>query len=93
MPRSPARAGGCRRSRPAAASPSPLQASVLVLNRLYLAVHVVDVRRAVGLLCRELAEVIHFEEGEFANYTFHSWREESELPADVKQPHDDWIRP
>jgi len=28
----------------------------LVLNRLYMAVHVVNVRRAFGLLCRELAE-------------------------------------
>ena len=37
------------RGRPISAPPpSPLQASVLVLNRLYLAVHVVGVRRAFG---------------------------------------------
>ena len=66
--------------------------SVLVLNRLYMAVHVVNVRRAFGLLCRELAEVIHLEEGTFATYSFESWREMSELRADLKQPHDDWIR-
>jgi len=77
---------------PAAPPPSPLQASVLVLNRLYIAVHVINVRRAFGLLCRDLAEVIHFEEGSFANYTFQSWRELSELRADAKQPHEDWIR-
>lgn len=69
-----------------------LQASVLVLNRLYMAVHIVNVRRAVGLLYRDLAEVIHFEEGKFANYTFQSWREVSELRAELKQPHEDWIR-
>jgi 5-methylcytosine-specific restriction endonuclease McrA len=63
-----------------------------VLNRLYIAVHVINVRRAFGLLCRDLAEVIHFEEGSFANYTFQSWRELSELRADAKQPHEDWIR-
>ncbi|HID77159.1 MAG TPA: HNH endonuclease [Planctomycetaceae bacterium] len=69
-----------------------LSASVLVLNRFYVAVHVVGVRRAFGLLYRELAEVIHLEEGTFANYDFESWREISELRADVKQANDDWIR-
>ncbi|OHB79528.1 MAG: HNH endonuclease [Planctomycetes bacterium RBG_16_64_12] len=70
----------------------PLAASVLVLNRLYMAVHVVGVRRAFGLLCRETAEVIHLEEGRFANYDFRSWREISELRADLRQPEEDWIR-
>jgi 5-methylcytosine-specific restriction endonuclease McrA len=65
---------------------------VLVLNRLYMAVHVVNVRRAFGLLCRELAEVINLEDGKFANYSFDSWREMSELRAEMKQPHDDWLR-
>jgi 5-methylcytosine-specific restriction endonuclease McrA len=74
------------------AAVSPLSASVLVLNRLYMAVHVVSVRRAFGLLFRELAEVIHVEEGQYANYDFHSWREISELRAGFKEPHDDWIR-
>src|SRR6188508_352057 len=40
----------------------PLNASVLVLNRFYAAVHVINVRRAFCLLVRDLAEVIHFEE-------------------------------
>jgi 5-methylcytosine-specific restriction endonuclease McrA len=84
---------------PPVASPAPTQApasglscSVLVLNRLYLAVHVVNVRRAFALLCRELAEVIHLEDGKFAAYSFDSWREISELRAEDKQPDDDWIR-
>jgi len=70
----------------------PLAASVLVLNRLYMAVHVVGVRRAFALLYREIAEVIHLEEGRFANYDFLGWREMSELRAEVKQPDEDWIR-
>ena len=45
-----------------------MQSSVLVLNRLYMAVHVVGVRRAFALLCRELAEIIHHDEGTFGNY-------------------------
>ena len=76
----------------AAATANPLGASVLVLNRFYLAVHVINVRRAFGLLFRELAEVIHLQEGQYANYSFESWREISELKASFKEPHEDWIR-
>jgi 5-methylcytosine-specific restriction endonuclease McrA len=71
---------------------SCLQTSVLVLNRQYMVVHVVTARRAFGLLYRELAEVIHVDQGSFGTYNFHSWREVSELLAGDKQPHDDWIR-
>lgn len=74
------------------AATESLSASVLVLNRFYMAVHVVSVRRAFALLCRELAEVVHIEEGQYANYNFESWREISELKANFKTPHDDWIR-
>ena len=35
-----------------------LDASVLVLNKFYMAVHVISVRRAFCLLFKELAEVI-----------------------------------
>ena len=51
-----------------------LSASVLVLNRSYLAIHVVNVRRAFALMLRELAEVIHVEDGQYANYNFESWQ-------------------
>jgi 5-methylcytosine-specific restriction endonuclease McrA len=71
---------------------NPLGSSVLVLNRFYMAVHVINVRRAFALLCRELAEVIHFQEGQYANYSFESWREVSEIHSRYKEPHDDWIR-
>jgi len=69
-----------------------LRASVLVLNRSYVAIQVVNVRRAFGLLFRDLVEVIHLNEGRFANHDFRSWREVSESRAELKQPHDDWIR-
>ena len=36
---------------------SGLNASVLVLNRHYMAVHVVNVRRAFGLLVNRLADI------------------------------------
>lgn len=75
-----------------AGTADPLSASVLVLNRFYMAVHVVSVRRAFTLLFRELAEVVHVEEGQYANYTFESWREISELKAKLKEPNEDWVK-
>ncbi len=75
-----------------ASTSDALACSVLVLNRLYVAIHVIGVRRAFGLICRELAEVIHAEDGRFANYDFVSWRELCELEVHHKQPHEDWIR-
>jgi len=87
------RRGGVVARRASPTSPSSaLSCSVLVLNRLYMAVHVVNVRRAFSLLCRELAEVVHHEDGKFAAYSFESWRESSELRAECKLPEDDWIR-
>ena len=69
-----------------------LHASVLVLNRYYLAVHVVNVRRAFGLLYQNHAEVLDLDDGHYANYDFENWLELSELRAEVEQDTDDWIR-
>lgn len=88
----PRRVGVVAPHAPSSSSSGGLCCSVLVLNRLYMAVHVVNVRRAFGLLCRELAEVIAIEEGKFANYSFDSWREMSELRAERKGSDEDWIR-
>jgi 5-methylcytosine-specific restriction endonuclease McrA len=71
---------------------SPLDASVLVLNRLYTAVHVVSVRRAFCLLCKELAEVITLDDGQYLSYDFQSWREVSEARAAFKEPDDEYVR-
>ena len=64
---------------------------MLVLNRLYLAIHIVNVRRAFGLLFRQAAEVVHLEEGLFDTHDFQSWRQVSVLRAGLKQPHEDWV--
>src|SRR5437867_3263286 len=74
------------------ASPA-LEASVLVLNKLFMAVHIISVRRAFCLLCKDLAEVVHFEDGQFATYNFDTWREVSEFRAqNFKEEDDDWVR-
>src|SRR3984893_15830724 len=72
---------------------SALDASVLVLNKLFMAVHVISVRRAFCLLCKELAEVVSLEDGQFATYDFQTWREVSEYRArHFRQEDDDWVR-
>jgi 5-methylcytosine-specific restriction endonuclease McrA len=69
-----------------------LALSVLVLNRSFVAVHIVNVRRALTLLFRDLAEVVHIEQGHFAAYSLESWRELSEMRARFRGPDEDWIR-
>lgn len=66
--------------------------SVLVLNRSFMAVHVTNVRRAIALLFRELAEVVDVEEGHYGAYSFDSWRALSAMQASLDHPHHDWIR-
>jgi 5-methylcytosine-specific restriction endonuclease McrA len=75
-------------------SSSPaLDASVLVLNKLFMAIHIISVRRAFCLLCKDLAEVVHLESGQFATYDFATWREVSEYRArHFRQEEDDWVR-
>ena len=61
---------------------SALEASVLVLNKMFLAVHVISVRRAFCLLCKELAEVVTLEDGQYMTYDFETWREVSATGSD-----------
>jgi 5-methylcytosine-specific restriction endonuclease McrA len=72
---------------------SALDASVLVLNKLFMAIHIISVRRAFCLLCKELAEVVSLEDGRFATYDFPTWRELSEFRArNFREEDDDWVR-
>jgi 5-methylcytosine-specific restriction endonuclease McrA len=59
-----------------------LDASVLVLNRSYLPVHVVDVRRAFSLMYRGMARAV---DDRYATFDFDSWRR-----SGVRQ-HDDCV--
>lgn len=69
-----------------------LDAKVLVLNKLYMAVRVVSARRAFILLCKELAEVIHVDDGKYVNYNFDSWREVAALQREFERERHDWVR-
>ena len=76
-----------------AGSYSALDASVLVLNRTFLAVHIISVRRAFCLLCKDLAEVVSLDDGQFNTYDFTSWAELSAYrAAQFRKDEDDWVR-
>lgn len=69
-----------------------LSSSVLVLNRFYLAVHIITVRRAFILLYRDGAEVIDIEDGQYSNHDFESWCEMSQFRSVEPQHHDEWVQ-
>lgn len=72
-----------------------LSSSVLILNRFYMPVHIVTARRAIVLLYRDLAEVIHVEDGQYYNYNFGTWLEISEFviaDEDMDPGHREFVR-
>ena len=69
-----------------------LSASVLLLNRLYMAVRVVSARRALTLLYRELAEVVSVDDGLYLSYDFDGWVEVSQAKRRFEPEQYDWIR-
>src|SRR4051812_3564838 len=69
--------------------PPVLGANVLVLNKYYQAIRVINVRRAFSLLCREMAEVVHIEtdakgQSKWQNFNFADWKELSQLKKEFE---------
>lgn len=73
---------------------SAVQSSVLALNRQYVAVHILSVRRAFCLLYKGAAEVIAIEEDLYQNYNFDGWLEASLLRSSLNMidEESEWIR-
>jgi len=70
-----------------------LQSNVLVLNRLYMAMHVISVRRAFRLLFKDYAEVVSLEDDRYNSYSLESWMELSTLREAWKDdPDEEWVR-
>jgi len=69
-----------------------LCAKVLVLNKLYMAVRVISAKRAFCMLARDLAEVVHVDNGQFVSYDFESWAEVSALQREYEPDQFDWVR-
>ena len=75
----------------ASESNSGLNCNVLVLNKHYMAIRIIGAKRAFSLLCRELAEVVAFEQGAYSNYNFQSWCEVSEFKRNFEPDGHDWV--
>ena len=73
------------------ASQSGLGCNVLVLNKHYMAIRIVGVKRAFSLLFRQLAEVVSFEQGAYSNYNLQNWCEVSEYKRHFEPDGHDWI--
>jgi len=71
---------------------SALDASVLVLNRLFMAVRVVRARHAFRLLWKEVAEVVSVEDESYNCYDFSSWAEVSQLRRRFEPGDHEWVR-
>jgi 5-methylcytosine-specific restriction endonuclease McrA len=69
-----------------------LDAKVLVLNKHFSAIRVVDARRAFILLCKEIAEVVAVEDGSYVTYPFTTWTELSEFRQQFEASKHDWVR-
>lgn len=69
------------------AGATALNSQVLVLNRLWMAIRVVDARRAFSMLLRDLAEVIRVEDGAFTAHSFDSWADLSQAKHDFHDHH------
>ena len=72
-------------------SQSALQYSVLVLNKHYMPLRIIRARRAFSLLWGKHAEVISYEQGQYFNYDFHSWRDVSQARKDFVPNENDWV--
>ncbi len=68
-----------------------LTSQVLVLNRHYMPVRIVNVRRAISLLFRELAEVIDCDSGYYSNHNIDSWLEVSRIHHEYEPHLFDWL--
>ena len=69
-----------------------LEQQVLILNRGYSAVRVVPARNAFTLLCREAAEIISVENGQWANYNLTNWIDVATLQKELEPLLHSWIR-
>ena len=63
-----------------------LESSVLVLNKFFAAVHIVNAKKAFAMLCKESAEVVSIDDGQYNSYDFTSWVDVSAFKAECELP-------
>ena len=62
--------------------------SVLLLNKSYMPIEIVSLKRAFCMLCSRIAEVITIEDGNYRNYNIESWSELSQLKVEFNDIED-----
>jgi len=72
-------------------SPTALNSHVLVLNKLWMAIRVVDARKAFSMLVRDMAEVIRVDDGSYTGHGFADWAELSQARAEFEAHEDDAV--
>lgn len=70
---------------------SALACNVLVLNKHYMAVRIISVKRAFSLLFKDMAEVVSVEDNNYLNYNFVSWCDVSKFKRQFEPDGHDWI--
>lgn len=71
---------------------------MLLLNAHYMALRVINARRAFSLLCKRdrssfpVAEVVAIEDGRYVSYDFEDWAEISRFRHEFEPAKHDWIR-
>ena len=73
------------------AQTSGLGAQVLVLNKMWVAIRVIDARRAFSMLFSSHAEAIHVDDGSYSCHDFESWADLS-TARDQFSEHHDWVQ-
>ena len=74
--------------------PTALNSHVLVLNKMWTAIRVIDARKAFSMLFRDMAEVIRVDDGSYAAFAFEDWAELSAARAEYETDDSscEWIR-
>lgn len=71
-----------------------LNSSVLVLNKSYMPINIINVKRAFSMLFQNIANVVSVENNNYINYDFNSWAELSKLKTELEETTglEDWIK-
>ncbi len=65
--------------------------NVLLLNKHYMAIRIINVRRAISLLYQDQAEVIDCQSGTYGSYDFQNWCQISQVKYNFEPDTHDWI--
>ena len=73
-------------------SATGIHAHVLVLNKLWMAIRVINAQRAFSLVYRDLAEVVHVDDGSYSGYDFERWTDLGATKRELDVDNYDWVR-